>query len=357
MAQLDAQLVRLALQAVRFPDKWQKLLQHIMAVTPAKAAIITLRDRKTCQIVNDDALEREYHSPLIQGFPLEAVTYYLEELRTIDPWAEAQIAHHPHRPTIMSRICHPAKAKDRRFFNWLETGGLRDTVAFELDRVPGHWTAMNLFIENYDSDEGVALLEYCNIHFELLSDAWRSSQYVIRCQQTGQAALNSLSDNAVPACIISHTGEVFLANEVFEALKERGAVRRSGPLARLSLCQNMSIYGTRASEVPDLPRHDAIEALISVHASPFEIDPMYRSKKDSYWLLRFQTSTLPKRETVAYDLGCLTPQERQLFDAISAGNSVQEAGKLIGIQRSRAFDVWNQVKVKLGIRNAHDLRC
>ena len=146
MAELDANLVKLAFQAIRTPQKWQNLLQHIIDVTPAHAAIITLRDKKTCQIVNDDALEQEYHSPLIQGFSLEAVTYYLEELRTIDPWAAAQIHHYPHRPTVMSKVIVPRDTKDRRFFDWLEMGGLKDTIAFELDRMPGNWTAINLFM-------------------------------------------------------------------------------------------------------------------------------------------------------------------------------------------------------------------
>lgn len=356
MKTLDSDLVRLAFQAVRNPDKWQQVLQHIIDVTPAKAAIITLRDRKTCQIVNDDALEREYHSPLIQGFPLEAVVYYLEELRTIDPWAAAQVTHHPHKPIIMSTICHPAKTRDRRFFDWLEMGGLRDTVAFELDRVPGHWTAINLFLEHYDTDEGRDLLDYCNVHSSLLCEAWQSSQHVIRCQQAGQAALNSLSDSAVPACIVTHSGDLFLANEAFDALRAQGVVRQSGPSGRVSLCNDAQIIGAQSQLMPRLPRHEAVDSIATVQASPFEIDPLYQAKKERYWLLRFQASTNQNHQAQTYPLALLTQQERQLFDAICAGASVQSAGQEIGIQRSRAFDVWGSIKSKLGIVNAHQLR-
>lgn len=356
MTTLDPKLVKLAFQAVRNPTKWQQVLQHIIDVTPAKAAIITLRDRKTCQIVNDDALEREYHSPLIQGFPLEAVAYYLEELRAIDPWAAAQVGHHPHRPTIMSTLCHPAKAVDRRFFDWLEMGGLRDTVAFELERVPGNWTAINLFLEHYDTDEGKALLKYCNAHCSLLCEAWQSSQHVIRCQQAGQAALNSLSDSAVPACIVTQSGDLFLSNDAFHELRKQGVVRQSGPAGRISLCSNVEFTGSQAQVMPGLPRHEAADGAITVQASPFEIDPLYQEKKQRYWLLRFQTSIGKRNEIAAYNLGLLTYQERQIFDAICAGASVQAAGQKIGIQRSRAFDVWANVKAKLGISSAHELR-
>ncbi|MDO6732837.1 hypothetical protein Q4577_22740 [Marinovum sp. 2_MG-2023] len=356
MKTLDSELVRLVFQAVRNPEKWQQVLQHVIGVTPAKAAIITLRDRKTCQIVNDDALEREYHSPLIQGFPLEAVVYYLEELRTIDPWAAAQVSHHPHLPTIMSTICHPAEASDRLFFDWLEAGGLRDTVAFELDRFPGHWTAINLFLEHYDTDDSKTLLDYCNTHASVLREAWQSSQHVIRCRQAGQAALNSLSDSAVPTCIVTHSGDLYLSNDAFQDLQAQGVVRFSGPSRRVSLAHNVEITGSQAQLMPDMPRHEATDSTVAVQASPFEIDPLYKEKKERYWLLRFQLGNGRYRETTSYALGLLTVQERQIFDAICAGDSVQAAGQKIGIQRSRAFDVWANVKSKLGISNAHELR-
>lgn len=357
MTQLDKELVRLSFQAVREPGKWQQVLHHIISVTPAKAAIITLREKATCQIVNDDALEREYHSPLIQGFPLEAVVHYINELRTIDPWAAAQVECHPHRPTIMSKICHPTEVADRRFFDWLEMGGLRDTVAFELDRVPGHWTAMNLFLEHYDTDESAVLLRYCESHFELLSEAWRSSQHVVRCQQSGEAALNHLASHSRPACIVASTGEVFLANEAFHSLRERGIAKISTPSGRISISRNAQLEWVNESGELSLLRHDESVIDVVVQASSFKPDPMYaRQKKNSYWLLRFDTLVEMSGGDVHYPVDRLTRQERQLFDAICNGASVQEAGQMIGLQRSRAFDVWSGVKQKLGIANSHALR-
>ena len=87
-------LAQRAVRAIREPDAWADVLDHIVENTGAAAAIITLRDKKTCQIVNDRDLEQAYHSPLICGFPMEAVVYYLTELRTIDPWAEFQRSHY-----------------------------------------------------------------------------------------------------------------------------------------------------------------------------------------------------------------------------------------------------------------------
>ncbi len=358
MNELDGALVKLAFQAVRSPQQWQKLLKHLIDVTPASAAIITLRDKKTCQIVNDNALEQEYHSPLIQGFSLEAVTYYLEELRTIDPWAKAQIRHYPHRPTVMSKVMDPRTADDRRFFDWLEMGGLRDTIAFELERMPGHWTAINFFMSEIDTPETETLLSYCNVHFEILREAWQSSQHVLRCQQSGMTALNHLSKHDVPACILTPSGEIFQKNAAFQNLIGSGITKISQPSGRLSLCLNADLRISESGYDVAISRHGHVEQDVTVSAVPFEPDPLYSQKKEQHWLLRFETGNSPsiQMDSVGYPLEHLTHQERKLFDVVSKGAGVQEGGQLIGIQRSRTFEVWAQVKGKLGISNAHELR-
>lgn len=355
---VDAELVRLAFQAVRAPHKWQSVLQHVIKVTPAAAAIITLRDKKTCQIVNDDALEAEYHSPLIQGFDLDAVVFYLTELRTIDPWAKAQTQVYPHIPTVMSRVLDPRTATDRRFFDWLERGGLRDTIAFELERLPGHWTAINLFTRNIGGPETEELLAYCNLHSSILREAWQSSQHVMHCRQSGQAVLDHLAASSVPACILSPSGEVTLVNDAFQSLSRSGIARISQPSGRLSLCLNAELDLSASQSDVAVLRHAAVDDSVSVAASPFEPDPLYAQKKEKHWLLRFEAGVGAKKRvtSVGFPLERLTAQERKLFDVISRGASVQEAGQEIGIQRSRSFEVWACVKDKLGISNAHELR-
>lgn len=358
MAEIDAELVKLAFQAVRTPHRWQNLLRHLIDATPAQAAIITLRDKKTCQIVNDDALEREYHSPLIQGFSLEAVTYYLEELRTIDPWAAAQIQHYPHHPTVMSRVVDPRTHKDRRFFDWLASGGLHDTVAFELERMPGHWTAINLFLPQIETAATDALMAYCKTHAEVLREAWQSSQHVTHCQQSGLAVLDHLGQNSVPACILAPSGEVSLMNDAFQGLAGAGIVKVSQPSGRVSLCLNAHLEISGAKDDLSVLRHGSVDNDVTVSATPFEPDPLYSKKKEKHWLLRFETATGAARtiNSIGYPLDRLTRQERKLFDVVSQGASVQLGGQMIGIQRSRTYEIWSCVKDKLGISNAHELR-
>ena len=47
-------------------------------------------------------------------------------------------------------ICPPSTVKDTCFFEWLKEQGCEDTVVFELDRMAGYWTAINLFLEKSD---------------------------------------------------------------------------------------------------------------------------------------------------------------------------------------------------------------
>ena len=134
---IDPKLATKAMVAIRDLSGWQDVLQHMMLSTGAKAAMITLRDAKTCQIVNDVALETTFHSPLVCGFTMESAAYYLQQLRTIDPWAEAQRQHYPFQPTLMSTVCDPASMPENKFFEWLSTLGCRETVVFELSRMVG----------------------------------------------------------------------------------------------------------------------------------------------------------------------------------------------------------------------------
>ena len=160
--QFDPKLPAKLMAAVRDFSSWQGVLQHLRYATDAKAAMITLRDKKTCQIVNDIALERTFHSPLVCGFSIESAAYYLQKLRTIDPWAEAQRHHYPFRPTLMSAVCNPSDMPKNEFFKWLDDLGYHETVVFELNRMEGHWSALNLTM--------VAL--YIEMRRKSLSNVW-----------------------------------------------------------------------------------------------------------------------------------------------------------------------------------------
>lgn len=351
---MDQKLVLQAVEAIQNPAKWERVLQHIMSATGAKAAMITLRDGKTCQIVNDDALERDFHSPLIQGFPIEAVVYYLQELRTIDPWAEAQISHYPQRPLLMSQICNPDEVPDQRFFSWLRDFGINDTVAFELNRMPGYWTACNLFIESGDSATGLKALEYAKEHQSFLAKAWESSQQVVRSKQSGRAALDHMSKLEIPACITGPNGEVETTNSAFDKMIEIKQIVTHGTTRRLSVPRSARVIGDATWLERGSRDLDQSSEVLTVSVSTFDPDPLYNGKREGCWLVSFRMDN--GFNASVDELNLLTEQERHLLESVQAGDNVAAAGEKIGVKRSRAFDIWGSVKAKLDIKNAHQVR-
>lgn len=356
-AQVSRALAQKAVDAIRDPDHWGEVLDDIIANTSAAAAIITLRDKKTCQIANDNDLERTFHSPLIRGFPMEAVVYYLTELRTIDPWAEYQRVNYPHRPTVMSRVCPPERNADQRFFDWLRGLGLEDTVVFELDRMAGYWTACNLFLPSRNEKSASSLLRFAEQHYDFLRSTWQTSQLLQHSSQSQNALMEQLGHAGKPCCFVGSNGEVRDANDEFHALRSRDIVRLSGPNQKLSLAQGMNMTGLTTWEDHGLIWHDGPATTMSVEATPVEPDPRFRGRREKLWLLTVSgySKDFPAHQPT-FDLRQLTSQETRLFHAVVSGCSVAAAGGLIGVKRSRAFEIWSSIKEKLNITNAHQVR-
>ncbi len=350
-------LVMKIMRAIDNSDQWGALLETIMNATGVKAAMITLRDKKTCQIVNDVSLEQQYHSPLIRGFSTEHVVYYLTQLRTIDPWAEKQRTHYPHRPIKMSDICPVETVPDRRFFDWLETAGFRDTIVFELDRSHGFWTSMNLFLEYSDSPEATKAMNFANEYYELLREAWVMSQSLLKARQSQQALLQRTAESGTPTAIIDSNGQLQDKNALFDAILATDQIRVSGPNKTISFSRSVRIDKDDALGKNAFMYHVAEEDRpLFVVARPFDPDPLFAGKRQHLWVLTFTSAAFGPARQADHDVSVLTEQERALFHAIREGASVEAAGQQIGLQRSRTYDVWSSVKSKLGIANAHQIR-
>lgn len=350
---MDDKLIHLAMEAIREPLKWQRVLEHLMEAVPAKAAIITLRDGKTCQIVNDLALEQEYHSPLICGFSLETIVYYLQELRTIDPWADAQKVHYPGRPLLMSRICPPRTTPDQRFFSWLRDLGIEDTIVFELETLPGFWTACNIFLGDTPAPAVQEAMDYVREHYLFLRQAWQAGQQLLRGKQSSRAALDHMARLSIPACVASGAGELLGANSAFEELQRQGKVAVYGPAKRLCVSSADRVYGDAEWLVRSITEADDTASNLVVTATAFTPDPLFEGKREELWLVTFQEQGF---STPIPDTSQLSEQERALFKSISSGASIKRAGEAIGVQRSRAFEIWASIKGKLGIHNALQIR-
>ena len=354
---MDGDLVKLCLSAVRDVDKWKRVLEHVIHATSSPAAIITLREKRTCYIVNDDAIEADNHSPLICGFPPAQVEFYLNSLRTIDPWAEAQQSNYPYQPTLMSEICNPTDVEDQRFFDWLNSFGIYDSIAFELDRVSGFWTAMNVFSFEQGHRNNRRAVDYLNSHYSMLQEAWRSTVDTTAVKQSAQATLDHLARLNIPACILSPEMKLDHKNELFEQLIERGVAKIYGQSGRLGASDYVSAIGSATAIMGKIDTFVGSNEPYRMSASPFVSDPMYQDKKEKHWLVTFQAAKRqlqqPKSTTM---LATLSDQERALYDQLIAGTQILPAGQALGIGRSRTYQIWDDIREKLGIESVHQLR-
>jgi hypothetical protein len=342
------------MKAVRNLSDWQGVLAHMMTVTGAKAAMITLRDAKTCQIVDDVALETTFHSPLICGFTIESAAYYLQELRTIDPWADAQRLHYPFRPTLMSTVCGPASMPDNKFFKWLADLGCRETVVIELNRMSGYWTALNLFFEEPQSDEAETAKRYLALHSDILKEAWITSQEFIHSKQSQQISLEQVG---APACVVNQNFEVLAHNRNFGHLASIGAVALFGPSKRLSV-EHSVVFAGSSDLSSGIRRHDSDATDYRAFMASFDPDPLHKGKREGHQLIVFKSpsSRDNSQKFPEHELENLTAQEKKMFAAVQGGLSVLRAGDQIGVRRSRAFEIWASVKSKLAISNSHQVR-
>ena len=347
------------LGAVQDPAKWGDVLELIMKMTGAKAAIITLRDKQTCQIVNDVELERRFHSPLIRGFSQDAIIHYLTSLRTIDPWAAFQRSYYPHHPVQMSRVCPQDSVPDTRFFDWLAALGMTDTIVFELDRMAGYWTAINLFLDHPDSPAARRVMDFAQENQELIRNAWVASQAMSQMRQSKAALLDRAAMAGAATCIVDANGELRDCNAPFRDLMETDAIRLSGRQRKLSFGDKVRVVGLDRWEQHGFVRHSCDAEPLVLLATPLDPDPIFAGKRENHWVLTAgHGSSLSAGHTgeAAPALASLSRQERDLYQQIATGLSVAQAGESIGLKRSRSFEVWAQVKTKLGIRTAHLLR-
>ena len=316
--------------------------------------MITLRDAKTCQIVDDVALETTFHSPMICGFTMESAAYYLQELRTIDPWADAQRQHYPFRPTLMSTICSPATMPDNKFFRWLTDLGFHETVVFELNRMAGHWSALNLFFKEPQGAQAEAAKNYLALHCDLLKEAWLASQEFTHNKQSRQISLEQIG---TPACVVNQDFEVLASNRNFGHLMANGVVAMFGPKKRLSV--EHSIMFTGNPEISSgVRRHEAEINDYQAFMASFDPDPLHEGKREGHQLIIFRSSSERRnhQEFTEFELKNLTPQEKKMLAAVQHGLSIRDAGDAIGIKRSRAFEVWGSIKSKLSISSSHQVR-
>lgn len=255
----------------------------------------------------------------------------------------------------MSRVCPQETVADRRFFDWLKGVGFEDTVVFELDRIAGYWTALNLFLESPTAPEARKALDFANEYYDLIRNAWVTSQTLSKTRQSSAALLARASEAGAPTCIAGPNGELLESNTLFDALMEGDIIRLSGSTRKLGFADTVTVMGLQTWGQHGFLRHTAETKPLVLLASPLDPDPIFAGKRENHWLLTC-TGTGAAAPATCADHDALTRQERALYNEIASGKPVKEAGAAIGLKRSRPFELWAGIKDKLGIRNAHQIR-
>ena len=333
---------------------WDEVLSHLISATGASAVMISLREGKTCQIVDDIALQQTYHSPLIKGFSPQQAFFYLSELRERDPWAKAQCFHYPTLPTLMSRIQHPSSSPDDPFFKWLSDLGIQETLVCELARATGYWTAINLFFSTPESPTALNAKRYLDQHIKALRDGWSASQTVVQSKQSFQASLDNING---PACIIDRFGHIVEKNKYFDDEVETPHIKIVGPRHKLTISDNLTYSGCKLpSALKRFHISSTATPRISLSVKRYASDPLYQDVGSYYFLIVFEPISDALSAIIQPAPHFLSAQEQRLLKHIKKGLSIKDAGAAIGVRRTRAFEIWASVKDKTGIANSHQVR-
>jgi len=196
---------------------------------------------------------------------------------------------YPHRPVQMSKVCPQDSIDDRRFFDWLKTVGFEDTVVFELDRMAGYWTAINLFYETPEMPERNKALETANAYYDLIRNAWVTSQTMAKTRQSSAALLDRAAGAGSPTAVVGPNGELLENNDLFDGVLGTQAIKLSGKKKKLSFAHSVSVVGLDKWAQHNFLRHSADTVPLLLLASPFDPDPIFASKRENHWLLTCTT--------------------------------------------------------------------
>lgn len=223
----------------------------------------------------------------------------------------------------------------------------------ELNALPKHWSALNLFFAETDDTDVKAGKTYLEDNIDVLRDAWKTSQEFVHGAQRAVSSLEHMSNLSIPAAIVDEGGKVHQSNALFQSYCTQGRIRLTGT-KHLLLPDGVSISGD-ADLLDTISRETWDDDFdLKIVVSRILSDPSFPENSEAYCLLTFHPSTfMPTNDAVA---NLLTRQELDLYKAIKAGKTVRDAGETIGIKRSRTFEIWNSVKQKLGVSSAHQIR-
>lgn len=356
---IDQKIVLRMLEAAQDEQYWKAVLDDLMHVSGSIAAAITLRDKRNCQVIVDDSFELEFHSPFVTGMSTDVVGNYVKRLREKDTWATAQCGNRPYAPLLMSKVLPISELKLTEFGQWAIDQGFNDTVVYQIGKTENFWTALNLYFRNDNDDAAERVLEVVRTYAEPIKRAWALGREIVRHREIEGGILDIASSFGKAVCLISADGKVKSKNSKFDELEVRGLIKVIGPEQRLSIADHVHCSAEFSSVLGKFATHHYFNETgepFSVSASGVEVDPNYKQKKPSEYILTFKVGIEQIDTQGDENISVLTKQERALFEHVLTGKTIVQAGSEINLKRTRAYEVWDRVKEKTGVSNSHALR-
>lgn len=337
--------------------KWQAALSGLCAYTHAQKALISLRDKKTAEIVIPNDVSQDFASPLIYGFSEDQVEAFLGDFGEVDPWTEIERLNYPYFPYNMSRYLPQDQLRQSPFWQWLEPLNISECIVCELGRTETYWGALNLYFDTPTGTETQVVLERLKDVLPVLQSVWSSG----RALQVAKTAANSLDMVLAaitdPAAIVLQDGELVAKNlAMHRFLEDAGIAVERG--ARLVLPVDLQIGATEAGTSLDLKRSRPIGYRGEIKLKAHKNSQFMDGEVHDMLLLSIeprQTNAMHAGLNV-WDVQSLTEREKTLVRLVANGMKFSEAQIEMKVSYPRIMQIWKSARKKLEVTDVNELR-
>lgn len=345
------------IQTIQDPTKWQAALRGLCEYTHAEKALISLRDKKTAEIVIPDDVSKEFASPLIYGFSEAQVAAFLGDFGDIDPWTEIERLNYPYFPYNMSRYLPQDHLRQSPFWQWLQPLNISECVVCELGRTETYWGALNLYFDTPTGKETEVVLERLKDVLPVLQNVWSSGR-ALQVAKTAASSLDMvLTAIEHPAAIVLQDGELVAQNgEMQRFLEDAGIAVAHG--TRMSLPADLQISAADTGISFDLKRGAPIGFRGVIKVKAYKSSQFTDGEVRDMLLLSIEPRLANSMHAGlnVWDVKTLTEREQTLVRLVAEGMKFSEAQEEMKVSYPRIMQIWKSARKKLEVSDVNELR-
>lgn len=338
-------------------ELWQEVLQLFCEVTGAKKGTITLRDRKSAELVIPNDVESDLSSPLLYGFSDEEIGGYITHYIQFDPWTKFERLYHPNKPIALSKYVKYEEITATPFWEWLEPQQINDTVVLDIGTSHPNWIAMNLYFDGCDAAMKRKIIRYTAKLQKTMQEVWALGQKVRAAQLEPSRLGYFLNQQPYASMLLSPDGKIILTNSKADRLlqAEGSQLKRvDDELVILNktlkkkyakAMQGFKVMsGTSFEEKIELSVDDLSFCLTLIEKAEDQIGVDKAAR-----LLIIKNLSASVR--CIWENPNLTKRERQLIEVLAEGGRVVDFMHAWDLSKSTSHFHWANVKKKLKIQD------